>query len=125
METACLAGLRAYAAAGGPVPQGLVNELVEYNLALGYERKQIRDQIQRTLEDRPWERCSCAICTQVGIEVVIFRGNNRNRRRGFHNTHVFYELIARVLAGESLPWIETVVVPTPLPTQLTLSATGF
>jgi hypothetical protein len=23
--------------------------------------------------------------------VIIFRGNNRNRRRGFHNVKVFYE----------------------------------
>jgi hypothetical protein len=35
--------------------------------------------------------------------VVIFRGNNRNRRRGFHNTWVFYHLMQKVLAGESVP----------------------
>ena len=28
------------------------------------------------------------------------RGNNRNRRRGFHNTYVFYELLKRVLVDE-------------------------
>jgi hypothetical protein len=39
--------------------------------------------------------------------VAIFRGNNRNRRRGFHNTHVFYGLIGRILNGEHIDWIET------------------
>jgi hypothetical protein len=24
----------------------------------------------------------------LGIEVVVFRGNNRNRRRGFHNCYI-------------------------------------
>ena len=41
--------------------------------------------IRRTLEERPWENCSCPVCKEIGIEVVIFRGANRNRRRGFHN----------------------------------------
>lgn len=44
----------------------------------------------RTLRDRPWERCKCPICEQMGIDVAIFRRNNRNRRRGFHNIHRFY-----------------------------------
>jgi hypothetical protein len=45
----------------------------------------------RTLQDRPWKRCGCPICESIGIDVIIFRGNNRNRRRGFHNVKVFYE----------------------------------
>lgn len=44
-----------------------------------------------TLQARPWERCSCPLCTEHGIEVCIFRGNDRNRRRGFHNTRRFYD----------------------------------
>ena len=51
----------------------------------------------RTLKNRPWENCKCEICTEVGMEVIIFRGNNRNRRRGFHNTYVFYSLMKRLL----------------------------
>ena len=42
---------------------------------------------RRTLTDKPWQQCDCAICQQVGIEVIIFRGNNCNRRRGFHNLY--------------------------------------
>jgi hypothetical protein len=46
---------------------------------------------EETLRERPWERCSCSICSEIGIEVAIFRGNDRNRRRGFHNTRRFYD----------------------------------
>ena len=46
---------------------------------------------RETLFDRPWERCECPICETHGVEVCIFRGNDRNRRRGFHNTDRFYD----------------------------------
>jgi len=46
-----------------------------------------------TLRDRPWEKCPCPICKNAGIEVLIFRGNDRNRRRGFHNLFVFNSLL--------------------------------
>lgn len=50
------------------------------------------------LEERPWKHCDCPICQDLGIETVIFRGNNRNRRRGFHNTYVFYRRFRELLA---------------------------
>ena len=37
----------------------------------------------------PWKRCDCAVCRDAGIQVIIFRGTERNKRRGFHNLHVF------------------------------------
>jgi hypothetical protein len=40
---------------------------------------------RRTLEARPWRSCPCPLCRELGIEIAIFRGSNRNRRRGFHN----------------------------------------
>jgi hypothetical protein len=46
-----------------------------------------------TLRDMPWKRCDCAVCRSAGVDVVIFRGNNRNRRRGFHNVYVFSKLL--------------------------------
>ncbi|WP_115862532.1 DUF6884 domain-containing protein [Halorussus litoreus] len=49
------------------------------------------EEYQRTLQNRPWEKCDCSICTENSIEVCIFRGNDRNRRRGFHNTRRFYD----------------------------------
>jgi hypothetical protein len=50
-----------------------------------------------TLRDKPWKQCSCAICKSIGIQVVIFRGNDRNRRRGFHNVYVFSQLLKQGL----------------------------
>ena len=43
---------------------------------------------RETLRDKPWKRCPCPVCQELGVEVIIFRGNNRNRRRGFHNLFV-------------------------------------
>ena len=47
------------------------------------------DRYTETLEARPWESCTCGICDDVGIEVILFRGTERNKRRGFHNVAVF------------------------------------
>jgi hypothetical protein len=52
---------------------------------------ELLEEYRRLLLARPWERCRCPICVEHGIEVAIFRGNNRNRRRGFHNTRRFYD----------------------------------
>ena len=51
----------------------------------------------RLLNDRPWEECPCPICRHLGIDVVVFRGNGRNKRRGFHNTWVFYHRILQTI----------------------------
>lgn len=104
LEAECLAGLRRLNAVR--LSTALLDRLAEYDTLLAGPRPGTRDRIRRTLEDRPWEKCGCAICARWGIEVAIFRGNNRNRRRGFHNTHVFYRLIDRLLAGERIGWIE-------------------
>jgi hypothetical protein len=53
----------------------------------------LRTRYFRTLHDRPWKRCSCAVCSALSIEVVIFRASNRNKRRGIHNLGVYKELI--------------------------------
>lgn len=76
----------------------------EYDHLITLDRPELLDQYRRTLEAAPWKRCRCAICQRDGIEVVIFRGNNRNRRRGFHNTYVFYRLLQRALSGEGMPF---------------------
>lgn len=60
------------------------NEKRKTNLARAYEL---------TLEARPWERCPCPVCQALGIDVVIFRGTNRNKRRGIHNTWLLYRRV--------------------------------
>lgn len=52
------------------------------------------------LKDRPWEKCRCPFCRSAGMHVVVFRGASRNKRRGLHNTWVFYH---KVLHGKSIP----------------------
>ncbi|MFA4859713.1 tRNA-guanine transglycosylase DpdA [Methanoregula sp.] len=58
-----------------------------------HEDPELLKYYQRTLESKPWKQCSCPICKEIKIDVVIFRGNNRNRRRGFHNVFVFNEIL--------------------------------
>jgi queuine/archaeosine tRNA-ribosyltransferase len=110
LERDCLRELRAFASRRGEPSEVLINHLVEYDTLVAGERAGTAQRLRRTLEDRPWEQCDCAICRQWGVEVVIFRGNNRNRRRGFHNTYVFYRLMQdmsngtrRSLEGETDP----------------------
>jgi hypothetical protein len=55
--------------------------------------------IRRTLEDRPWQRCGCSICKAAGVEVIIFRASNRNKRRGFHNLGVYHKHLQRTLGA--------------------------
>jgi hypothetical protein len=57
----------------------------------------LSEEYRELLEEKPWRECDCKICKEHGIEVAIFRGNNRNRRRGFHNTRRFYDEFKRVL----------------------------
>ncbi|MFC4034621.1 tRNA-guanine transglycosylase DpdA [Streptomyces polygonati] len=52
---------------------------------------------RRTLEDRPWQFCPCKLCRDDRIEIAIFRGTERNKRRGFHNMTVL-EAKMRMLA---------------------------
>jgi len=43
---------------------------------------------EETLEAAPWASCACSLCAVHGIEIAIFRGTERNKRRGFHNLSV-------------------------------------
>jgi hypothetical protein len=54
------------------------------------KRRDLAGRYARTLGDRPWERCACPICRALGVEVVLFRASNRNKRRGIHNLAVFH-----------------------------------
>ena len=91
-ERACLRSLREYAT-GRTAIEVPLDALDAYASVTG-EKVRTADY-HRTLEDRPWERCSCGICESSGIEVLLFRGSERNKRRGFHNLAVFRHRIAR------------------------------
>jgi len=109
LEKACLQALAAYDTHGISIEEVLA-------LLRSYERlfdeSHDRTEIYReVLTDRPWKRCPCDICTRIGIHVIVFRGAERNRRRGFHNIFVFYQRLHRELAGtqDSLPALQSVV----------------
>ncbi|WP_201294063.1 queuine tRNA-ribosyltransferase tRNA-guanine transglycosylase [Natronorubrum halalkaliphilum] len=55
------------------------------------------EEYRKLLREKPWRECDCRICEEHGIEVAIFRANNRNRRRGFHNTKRFYDQFREAL----------------------------
>ena len=104
MEQTALKAVRGYGERKTGLKETLC-ALLDYDQFVTKERVSMEPAYRRTLEDRPWEKCECSICQTHGIEVIIFRGNNRNRRRGFHNTWVFYRLLQRVLAGETVPFL--------------------
>jgi hypothetical protein len=54
---------------------------------------------RRTLHDQPWRSCPCELCRTLGIDIAVFRGTERNKRRGFHNLYVFRQRL-RVKLGE-------------------------
>lgn len=74
-----------------------LKEYFKENYNTVYINNKLRPHYERVLKDQPWKKCNCEICREVEVEVIIFRGNNRNRRRGFHNTHVFYEQFKEII----------------------------
>lgn len=91
-ERVCLETLRAYDTGEAALGEAL-DALAAYGAITG-ERSRTADYA-RTLESWAWKRCQCGICEQAGIEVMLFRGSERNKRRGFHNLSVFRERISR------------------------------
>jgi queuine/archaeosine tRNA-ribosyltransferase len=83
--------------------ENVLEALAEYDHLITPDRPSELSEYRRTLEARPWKKCSCEICKEDGVEVVIFRGNNRNRRRGFHNVYVFYRMMQAILNGTMQP----------------------
>jgi hypothetical protein len=73
----------------------VVKTLLKYDelLLRDFDGNDHQQKYEATLRARPWEQCKCEICRELGIHVVIFRGCNRNKRRGFHNTKMFYDHI--------------------------------
>ena len=70
-----------------------IDKLEEYN----YDQHKVL--YRRVLEDQPWKKCGCEICKEIGVEVILFRSNDRNRRRGFHNTFVFYKRFRQLIGN--------------------------
>jgi len=112
VEEESLSGLRAYDQ-GKVEIQSVMEALHQYSQLTGIGRD-LESHYLETLTDMPWKMCDCPICSSVGVEVMIFRGNNRNRRRGFHNTYVIYH---NILKKPEL-WPSLVEQEPPEPTQI-------
>ena len=86
-ERECLGLLRAFDE-GLCTAGEVLGALTRYE-TIANVRKSFAVEYARTLEARPWKECSCSLCREYGIDMVIFRGTERNKRRGFHNLSVF------------------------------------
>jgi hypothetical protein len=64
--------------------------VITYEDVIG-AKKSYREQYAETLEAAPWRKCPCGLCEKHGVEMVIFRASERNKRRGFHNMSVLAE----------------------------------
>ncbi len=95
LERDCLSRLRSYDQGYSGV-DSVIDAIREYAELLGTKKDRSADY-RRTLEAKPWMQCSCTVCSEIGVEVVIFRGADRNRRRGFHNLAVFSQRLRREL----------------------------
>jgi hypothetical protein len=88
-ERECLKRLRAYDG-GSETLQSVLDILKDYETVIK-SKKSYLDAYERTLAAQPWKSCPCTLCRELGIEIVIFRGTERNKRRGFHNLSVLAE----------------------------------
>jgi len=106
MERSALKSVRDYSK-GKCSLENTLDSLIEYSEPLqtrkstddeALKRKlhTLRTHYKRTLENKPWEKCDCNICRDIGVETIIFRASNRNRRRGFHNLKVYYDHLQRI-----------------------------
>ena len=96
LERACLSSLAPTTAAKASL-EATLDALDAYQVFLGEPRQ--RSEYEETLDAQPWKSCPCEVCADVGIQVVIFRGTERNKRRGFHNLYVFNRRLQEELAA--------------------------
>jgi len=94
MELRCLVGLNNFTG-NKQTHQEVVEAVNEYGPLLKRrgEDNHFFEKHDAVLTDRPWEKCRCPVCREIGVDVVVFRGTGRNKRRGFHNTWVLYHKI--------------------------------
>jgi len=95
LEDAALASVRAFARKTTSLENALDAVCSYEELVTG--RPARRADYARTLAARPWDVCECGVCQSAGVDVVVFRGKERNKRRGFHNLEIFRERLERRL----------------------------
>ena len=89
--------------------EGALERVLRYDKILlrnSKDESNLEDKYRKTLVEKPWENCGCTICSSIGVDVIIFRGTNRNKQRGFHNNWVFRNQIMPAKLGNMT--IETI-----------------
>lgn len=103
LERECLDALHGYDA--GDVEIAKVIDVLQAYSEIFDARKDARkdysEAYRETLTEAPWKKCQCGICAKAGIDVIIFRGSERNKRRGFHNIYAFRQRLERELGARS------------------------
>lgn len=99
-EQRCLDVLRKFDSRRARV-EDVLDAVIEYSEMCGDEKAGSRGYAE-VLHDRPWRHCGCNVCKALGINVVIFRGAERNRRRGFHNVFVFSRRLEEQLGRDPM-----------------------
>lgn len=82
-ERATLKALRSFDGSRAAIGQALA-ALGHYEYVMR-AKKSYLPAYEQTLVAAPWTKCHCRLCRLHGIEIAIFRGTERNKRRGFHN----------------------------------------
>jgi hypothetical protein len=106
LETRALSTLRGFDRGAASLEDALA-AVVEYNreflldpkLSAAQNERKVQEtakSIHLTLSAKPWSACGCEVCSEAGVEVIIFRSSNRNKRRGFHNLSVYYQHLRRL-----------------------------
>ncbi len=102
LSSVCLRTLHAYDAGKASLTEA-VRAVMEYEHLYDDGVVDRSERYRELLERAPWKECGCPICRAIGIDVVIFRGSERNRRRGFHNLQVFYASLRQELVHSDAP----------------------
>lgn len=95
LERTALEALEAFHHRRGTLDSAL-NALLEYE-HLCDPKLDHEMAYRETLAARPWDTCRCEVCAVLGHHVIVFRGAERNRRRGLHNVWTFYRRLRKQL----------------------------
>lgn len=106
MEELALRSLRALDQGEASI-EDAIRSVITYSAALVEEKPyedcqdshallRLEQRYRVTLNERPWKQCDCPICRDASIDVIIFRGSNRNKRRGIHNLAVYRDHVERL-----------------------------
>jgi hypothetical protein len=97
LERACLDGMAAFDQGSATIDE-VLQPLKDYESIYDGKRTRV-DSYREVLQAKPWDECPCDVCKNLRYHVILFRGAERNRRRGFHNIYVTNQRLKRTLKG--------------------------